>query len=349
MPYPNEHTARVKNPDQYDRFARKEIAPGIDVILGIKNGKSEVQAYRFDKNKFTPEQAKKWLKDHDVKYIAFEPAEEKKEESKSNGKMRYFNASVGDRKFVKNDDGSFEISGVIALASGTWTDSNIRTPCFYPPDVLEKKFEIVENGVWARHSGGTPRNITEKIGVFEDEGYDPDIKGRRVKLILHGATQLSRDVAEMIERNLVNYVSAEIGGREKYDPEIKAYIAEDVKMYGLAIVDKGACDVCVIRHEAEPEEKGDTMDDEVLMSKFDEIEGKIDELKGAIEALVEKLAPPAPAEEEKKEEEKPEKTETSELSELIEEIRELKKKVEVLEKTPAPRTLANPEEEKIYL
>ena len=74
MPYPNEHAARVSDPKQYDSFARKTIAPGISAVLGIKNGKSEIQAYRFDRKKFTPAQAKKWLADHDIKVMAFEPA-----------------------------------------------------------------------------------------------------------------------------------------------------------------------------------------------------------------------------------------------------------------------------------
>ena len=74
MPYPAEHAARISSPDKFKSFARKTIAPGVDVILGIKDGKSEVQAYRFDRKKFTPEQAKKWLKEHDVKVMTFEPA-----------------------------------------------------------------------------------------------------------------------------------------------------------------------------------------------------------------------------------------------------------------------------------
>lgn len=74
MPYPNEHAARIHDPGQYDSFARKNVAPGVDVILGIKNGKSEVQAYRFDRSKFSVSEAKAWLKDHDISYISFEPA-----------------------------------------------------------------------------------------------------------------------------------------------------------------------------------------------------------------------------------------------------------------------------------
>ncbi|GAG77318.1 unnamed protein product, partial [marine sediment metagenome] len=32
------------------------------------------QAYRFKKINFTAAEAKKWLKDHDIKYMLFEPA-----------------------------------------------------------------------------------------------------------------------------------------------------------------------------------------------------------------------------------------------------------------------------------
>ena len=74
MPYPSEHAARIHDPKQYKSFARKTIAPGIDVVFGIKDGKSEIQAYRFDRKKFTPAQAKKWLKDHDAKVMTFEDA-----------------------------------------------------------------------------------------------------------------------------------------------------------------------------------------------------------------------------------------------------------------------------------
>lgn len=43
----------------------------------------ETQAYRFAKNKFTPQEAKSWLKKHDIKYISFEAASElSKEETR---------------------------------------------------------------------------------------------------------------------------------------------------------------------------------------------------------------------------------------------------------------------------
>lgn len=78
MPYPNEHAARVKSPTLFDQdsFRRKNIAPGVDIIIGKLKGKSTTttQAYRFDKTKFTPDQARKWLKDNKVLYISFEAA-----------------------------------------------------------------------------------------------------------------------------------------------------------------------------------------------------------------------------------------------------------------------------------
>ena len=80
MPFPNEHAARLKDPEQYDSFARKnnEGGEGIDFIYGIKDGVSELQAIRFDKTRFTTQEAKAWLKSHDFEPILFEEASERK-------------------------------------------------------------------------------------------------------------------------------------------------------------------------------------------------------------------------------------------------------------------------------
>jgi HK97 family phage major capsid protein/HK97 family phage prohead protease len=75
-PYPNEHAARLKEPGQYDSIRRvnNEGGQGVDFIYGIKDGKSEIQAIRFDADQFSPAEARKWLSDHDFKAISFEPA-----------------------------------------------------------------------------------------------------------------------------------------------------------------------------------------------------------------------------------------------------------------------------------
>lgn len=81
MPYPNEHSCRLNNPDKYDRFARKNCeikheGKCIDIIFGIKEGKSEIQAYRYSKDIWTAEAAKNHCQNHDGN---FEPAQETKE------------------------------------------------------------------------------------------------------------------------------------------------------------------------------------------------------------------------------------------------------------------------------
>lgn len=82
MPYPNEHSARVKDPADFDQdtFRRTNISDGVDIIVGKLSGKAgpddptETQAYRFDSSKFTAKQAKDWLDENDVDYISFEEA-----------------------------------------------------------------------------------------------------------------------------------------------------------------------------------------------------------------------------------------------------------------------------------
>jgi len=75
-PYPNEHAARLTDPDQYDSLRRENGAggPGIDFIYGIKEGESEIQAIRFRSSQFTPAEAREWLAEHDFEPIEFEEA-----------------------------------------------------------------------------------------------------------------------------------------------------------------------------------------------------------------------------------------------------------------------------------
>ena len=82
MPFPNEHAARLKDPDRYVRFRREvdKFGPGIDAIWGIpRGGKVELQAVRFDAKRYAVAEAKAWLKDNNMRPILFEPASENDE------------------------------------------------------------------------------------------------------------------------------------------------------------------------------------------------------------------------------------------------------------------------------
>jgi len=84
-PYPNEHAARLKDPGQYDSIRRvnDEFGAGIDAIYGIKEGTSELQAIRFDADRFTPAEARQWLSDHDFDLMMFEEATGEREEERA--------------------------------------------------------------------------------------------------------------------------------------------------------------------------------------------------------------------------------------------------------------------------
>ena len=79
-PYPNEHAARINDPDKYEMFRRDANAggDGIDFIYGIfeENGErlSEIQSVRFDADRYTMEESMQWLADHDMEPMKFEEA-----------------------------------------------------------------------------------------------------------------------------------------------------------------------------------------------------------------------------------------------------------------------------------
>jgi hypothetical protein len=65
-------------PGRFDpkSFRTKTVAPGIELIMGKLRGKDAmtVQAYRFSAERFTAEQARKWMADRNLRHIAFEAA-----------------------------------------------------------------------------------------------------------------------------------------------------------------------------------------------------------------------------------------------------------------------------------
>lgn len=75
-PYPHEHAARQADPADFARFRRKETAPGVSLIYGRPRtgGAWQVQSVRLAAERFTPEQAREWLEEHDFALRAFEPA-----------------------------------------------------------------------------------------------------------------------------------------------------------------------------------------------------------------------------------------------------------------------------------
>lgn len=92
MPFPNEHSARLRNPDDFDpksfrRTAggrlfggRIEVPQSVGIVWAKLKGKAEAsdppmpQALRFKKSSWTAEAAKKWLDRNGIHPASFEPA-----------------------------------------------------------------------------------------------------------------------------------------------------------------------------------------------------------------------------------------------------------------------------------
>ena len=88
-PYPNEHSCRLKEPN-YDRYARKNCevkvdGKCVDFIYGIKEGKSELQAMRYNKDIWTESSARSHCNSKDGR---FEPAGRKDISQEDDDKAR---------------------------------------------------------------------------------------------------------------------------------------------------------------------------------------------------------------------------------------------------------------------
>lgn len=117
MPYPNEHSARIHDPKNYKRFTRQnnKFGEGIHAIWGIKDDVDEtveLQAIRFDSKKYTATKAKQWCKEHDYKYILFEPAEDK---DSMNSEIEVRNFDIIEMRVEKGEDDKPSIKGYAAV------------------------------------------------------------------------------------------------------------------------------------------------------------------------------------------------------------------------------------------
>jgi len=128
-PFPNEHAARLKNPNNFakDTFRRKkdgkiygsiEVPKTVAVIWGKLKGKAAPgdmpipQSLRFLTSDWTVASAKKWLKDNKVKYTLFEPASESKS---LNGEGERRNLTDVEIRVVDGDNGNPTIHGYAAI------------------------------------------------------------------------------------------------------------------------------------------------------------------------------------------------------------------------------------------
>jgi len=110
MPYPNEHSCRLEDPNKYDRFRREKCGQKhedkcIDVIYGIKDGKSETQALRYKTDIWDEDDAREHCKERGGR---FEPAKDEEE----NKAMENYESLTGERELRMFGLDSLELRAV---------------------------------------------------------------------------------------------------------------------------------------------------------------------------------------------------------------------------------------------
>lgn len=314
MPYPNEHAARVRDPDAFqpNSMRSKSIEKGVRIIIGRLTGETTTttQAYRFDKNEYTAAEAKKWLKDHNIVYLSFEAA----------------------------------IENLIELHSAM--DNSISNT----HDVILQRLDtlIKNNGRMILYPADAFQNTSEWVGapvVYAETNGEP-LKHPSAREVITGALPGNmREVGRVVSANISGGEPTLRGEIEIDDPEIDAMTStgalslstgfsanvanvdgQDMIVGGVTpnhvlVFRRGACRNCYpndnsARFENTQDEGEDNMDDE---SK-----GLLKSIKEALENL--KPAPAAP----KNVPEEPE-VDKEDLKNITEERDALKAKLEEIE------------------
>jgi ATP-dependent protease ClpP protease subunit/cytochrome c556 len=192
MPYPNEHAARLLDPDTPHLRVRRTHGSGdgyvqgvhvpdtIDIIwyIIVSEEKKEVpvaQALRFPIKHWTEKEARNWLEENKIKYILFEPASN--EEEKKDMKNQIENVEVS-REEKKQEAKTIQpvqiqIRGVIVGneydtdAWREWIDRGVITPESYVRNLIAQ-VQAHEIELYINSVGGSVFAAYEIINALRD-------------------------------------------------------------------------------------------------------------------------------------------------------------------------------------
>jgi cation transport regulator ChaB len=239
---------------------------------------------------------------------------------------RELRMSLGERKFEETEDGGLLVRDVRLLATGVWTDSLSRTAVEYTAEALQGA-TWQDTGLWARHGGGMPRNITDKVGEVRNPHFNGEdaIVG---DLYFHNKTQLSRDIAEMTKAGLYNYVSSEVMTADAWDASQGRYVTNEVVFTGVATVNRGACTTCTIKDN----EAGTMAEEQETKRELgDEFASKLKELEDGFKKEIEDLRAELSRSD----------NEDGRIKELEGKLTDAEKRIKELEDAPTPPKTSN--------
>jgi hypothetical protein len=75
-PTPTEHVALLRRPGPYDGLRRKDdlLDEGVAAVFGLRGGEAELLAVLFRAGRFTPAQARHWLRERRLECLALREA-----------------------------------------------------------------------------------------------------------------------------------------------------------------------------------------------------------------------------------------------------------------------------------
>lgn len=279
MPYPGEHAARIVEPDKFekDSFRRKNIADGIDIIIGKLKGETSMttQAYRFKSDKFTAEEAKKWLKDHKIDYISFEPA------SESDMKNEYMNLRIENKS---EDETEIFIDGTIGWDSeASW--SGIKDKLINVANSKAKKLIVNINSLGGFVSDGLMIHDALKMSKADIETRVYSMTASAATLIAQAGNKrkMSSNSLYLIHHAMlgaggnINDMKAAVDDLEKIDkriydiyvkngadPEKVKTLMDENNGYGKWIDADEALEIGLIDEIIEPSKAAAIVDNEIL-------------------------------------------------------------------------------------
>lgn len=202
-PFPNEHAFRILEPSKFQEgsFRRKNISTGIDIILGRLKGETTMttQAYRFKKDNFTFAQAKKWLRDHDIKWILAEEASGKNIGDIEMGKHDIKISAIQDLKIAK-EKGKVFLRGY-ANTKGK-ADLYGDIPTAFNRDFVYDLTNFRENPVMLINHTNKVENIAGSFTKLEEDDiglfFESEFSNSELPLIKHARQVYSEGHAKAL-------------------------------------------------------------------------------------------------------------------------------------------------------
>jgi hypothetical protein len=205
MPYSHEHAAEQTPVAKCDKFRREndKFGPGVDVIWCVKGGKADVQSIRFDAEKFTPEEARAWLKKHDYSADKFEPASGKGKAKAAAAADDLEIKAAYDRGLITTASEALELLAaregeggkrLRPFAMTAYTGAAMRLPNFFRPVVIDLVGMKIPTQAVPILRGHDPERI-----VAHSEKIELSAQRMRVGGVMSGIGPAAQEVLQLAE------------------------------------------------------------------------------------------------------------------------------------------------------